>query len=401
MDNPAKPGSGPSYSPGVSYATVPPYPSPVRKVGAPLAAIIALGTLTALILTLLTAVNPGGAVLGFALATTAMAVVLACYLWLDRWEPEPPRLLILAFLWGASIAVLASILLSLLVDSVLTGGATAAVDGQADFATIAVSAPIIEEAAKGLFLLLMMTGHRRTELNTLTDCLVYAGLVGAGFAWMENIFYIASGETVGGSLAIAGLRLVMGPFAHPLFTSMIGIGVYFAMQQRSGVAKAGYLIAGYVAAVLLHGLWNGSALMGASTYLLVYVLWMMPIFGLAIALSVGSRRRERRIIHAHLPAMVAGGLIGPAEAAWLGSLPGRRLAVTTAVRHGGRPAGSAVKRFALQTVELAYVRDRIDRGFGDQRLFALQQDEAYRVAASRAAAAPVLAQLSGVRFPVR
>ena len=38
-----------------------------------------------------------------------------------------------------------------------------------------------EEAAKGLFLLLMMTGRRRNELNSLTDCLVYAGLVGGGF----------------------------------------------------------------------------------------------------------------------------------------------------------------------------------------------------------------------------
>lgn len=381
---------------------MPPFPSPVRKVGAPLAAIIALGTLTALILTLLTAVNPGGAVLGFALATTAMAVVLTCYLWLDRWEPEPPRLLIMAFLWGASIAVLGSILLSLLVDTALNGGASvAAGEAPADFATVAVAAPIIEEAAKGLFLLLMMTGHRRTELNTLTDCLVYAGLVGAGFAWMENIFYISGGETVGGSLAIAGLRLVLGPFAHPLFTSMFAIGVFFALQQRSAVAKAGCLLLGYVAAVLMHGLWNGSALLGAGTYLGVYVLWMMPVFGLSVALAIGSRRREQRIVHAQLPAMVGGGLIGPADAAWLGSLRARKLAVGAAVRHGGRPAGSAVKRFALQTVELAYVRDRIDRGFGDRRLFALQQDEAYRVAASRAAAGPVLAQLSGYRFPVR
>ena len=148
-------------------------------------------------------------------------------------------------------------------------------------------------------------------------------------------------------------------------------------------------------------MWNGSALLGAGTYLGVYVLWMMPVFGLSVALAIGSRRREQRIVHAQLPAMVGGGLIGPGDAAWLGSLRARKLAVGAAMRHGGRPAGSAVKRFALQTVELAYVRDRIDRGFGDQRLFTLQHDEAYRVAASRAAAAPVLAQLSAYRFPVR
>ncbi len=86
--------------------------------------------------------------------------------------------------------------------------------------SIAVGAPVIEEAAKGAFLLLMMTGRRRNELNSLTDCLVYAGLVGAGFAWLEDILYIAGGETLGDSLLTAALRLIMGPFAHSLFTTM-------------------------------------------------------------------------------------------------------------------------------------------------------------------------------------
>ena len=46
----------------------------------------------------------------------------------------------------------------------------------------------------------------------------------------------------------------------------------------------------------------------------------------------------------------------------------RKSVVQTALRFGGRPAGSTVKRFAVQVVELAYVRDRIDRGFGDERV---------------------------------
>ena len=240
-----------------------------------MAAIIALGTLAALILTLLTAADPGGAALGFALATIAMAGVLACYLWLDRWEPEPPRLLIMAFLWGASVAVVLSVALVYLVALAFDGGADA---DKPSFTTVAIGAPVIEEAAKGLFLLLMMTGRRRSELNTLTDCLVYAGFTAVGFAWLENIFYIASGETLGESLTIAALRLLISPFAHPLFTTMFGIGVYFALHQRNILGKLGCLLLGYLAAVLMHGLWNGSAMFGASTYLGVYVLWMMPIF---------------------------------------------------------------------------------------------------------------------------
>ena len=122
-------------------------------------------------------------------------------------------------------------------------------------------------------------------------------------------------------------------------------------------------------------------------------MWMMPIFGLSIALAVASRRREQRIVAAKLPGMVAAGLITPAEATWLGSFPTRKLAVQTAVRGGGTPAGSAVKRFASQVVELAYVRDRI----GDERVFALQNEEVHAVAAARAAAAPVLSRLGWYR----
>ena len=374
----------------------PPLPAPVRKVGAPLAAIIALGTVAALILTLLTAVDPGGAALGFGLSTGAMTCVLLCYLWLDRWEPEPPRLLVMAFLWGASVAVLLSVAFGHLFDQTFGGGGD-----EPGFATIAIGAPVIEEAAKGAFLLLMMTGRRRSELNTMTDCLIYAGFTAVGFAWLENIFYIASGETVGESLTIAGLRLVMGPFAHPLFTTMFAIGVYFAMKQRSTFAKLGYLLLGYLAAVVMHGLWNGSALLGANTYLGVYVLWMMPIFGLAITLAVVSRRRERHIIAAKLPGLMAHGLVTPTEATWLSALKSRKMAVNSARRFGGRRAAWSVKRFTMAVVELAYVRDRIDRGFGDERVFALQNEEAHRVVAARAEAGPALHLLNGYRFPMR
>ena len=107
----------------------------------------------------------------------------------------------------------------------------------------------------------MMTGRRRNELNSLTDCLVYAGLVGAGFAWLEDILYIGGGESVSESLVTAALRLIMAPFAHSLFTTMFGIGVYFALQQRNAVAKAGCILLGYVGAVIMHGLWNGSSLL--------------------------------------------------------------------------------------------------------------------------------------------
>jgi protease PrsW len=353
-----------------------------------------MGTVAGLIVIVLTAVHPVGTSIGFVLSSVAMTVVVLAYLWLDRWEPEPPRLLVLAFLWGASVAVVIASILQLVTEAAVNPGATESVSPL----TLTLGAPLTEEAAKGLFLLLMMTGRRRNELNSLTDCLVYAGLVGAGFAWLEDILYIGSGETLGASLLTAAMRLIMAPFAHSLFTTMSGIGVYFALQQRNTLAKIGCILLGYLGAVIMHGLWNGSSLLGIETYFGVYVFWMVPIFVLAIVLGVRSRRREQRVVAAKLPGMVSAGLVTPNEATWLGSIRDRKLAIGEATRLGGRPAGKAVKNFAAQVVELAFVRDRIDRGFGDQRVAALLNEEAYGVYAARAAA-PVLQSMAGYRAP--
>ena len=364
----------------------PAFQSRIRKVGAPLGVIIFLGAVAGVIVLLLTAANPLRTAVGFILTTVAMTVVVLAYLWLDRWEPEPPRLLVLAFLWGASVAVIVSASLEVYVESLIHPGAK-----DVSFVSIAIAGPVIEEAAKGLFLLLMLTGRRRNEMNSLTDCLVYAGITAAGFAWLEDIFYIEDG-----GLKTAALRLLMGPFAHPLFTTMTAIGVYFALQRRNVFAKVGCILLGYAGAVIMHALWNGSAQVGFGAYLLVYVFWMVPIFGLAIWLGVASRRREQRTVAAKLPGMVAAGVVSQNEATWLGSIRSRKQAIAEATRAGGKPAGKAVQQFAAQVVELAFVRDRIDRGANAERLQALLNEEAYAVYAARAKA-PILQSLTNYR----
>lgn len=384
-------------TPPPSHLPVSPWARQVRKVGAPLGLLIALGTLAGLLVILLTAVNPVGTAVGFVLSSIAMAVVVLAYLWLDRWEPEPPRLLVFAFIWGTSAAVVISAVLQLFLE-VWLNPAVGTADTGTSPVTLVLGAPLTEEAAKGLFLLIMMTGARRNEMNSLTGCLVYAGLVGAGFAWLEDILYIANGESLADSLLTAALRLIMAPFAHSLFTTVFAIGVWFALHRRDTAARAGFLLLGYAGAVLLHAMWNGSSLLGVGAYFGLYVFWMMPIFGLAIVLAVRSRRREQHIVAAKLPGMVAAGVLTPAEAVWLGSLRTRNLAIAEARRFGGKQAGDSVKKFAHQVVELAFVRDRIDRGFGDPRVVGLLHEETYALYAARAAS-PALHRLGEYRAP--
>lgn len=369
----------------------------MHEVGAPIAVLVLLGLLTGLIVIGLTAVNPVGTAIGFVTSTVAIAVVVLTYVWLDRWEPEPPRLLVLAFLWGASVAVVASIVLGVWLDTYVNPGA--AQTGGVSWVSLVVGAPVIEEAAKGAFLLLMLTGRRRHEMNSLTDCLVYAGLTAAGFAWLEDILYIGDGSSVGDSLVTAAMRLIMAPFAHPLFTTMTAIGVWAAMQHRSRPSRVGLVVLGYLGAVVMHGLWNGSSLLGVGAYVGVYVLWMVPIFVLGIGLALHGRRREQHVVAQKLPGMVAAGIITANEASWLGALRTRKLAIAEVRRHHGKDPAKRVRTFAAQVVELAFVRDRIDRGFSDARVQALLVEELSAVHAARAAA-PALQWLATYRIPV-
>ena len=96
----------------------------------------------------------------------------------------------------------------------------------------------------------------------------------------------------------------------------------------------------------MHALWNGSSLFGVEAYFGVYLLWMVPIFALAILLAVNSRRREQRIVAAMLPGMVSASLVTPNEATWLGSIRNRKLAVGAAKRFGGKPAAKTDARIS-------------------------------------------------------
>ena len=80
----------------------------------PVIALVLLGICGLIVLGLVgTSVGLGGVVVGAVLALVPVAPVVAAFLWVDRFEPEPPRLLLTAFLWGAGFAAL----VALIVDS--------------------------------------------------------------------------------------------------------------------------------------------------------------------------------------------------------------------------------------------------------------------------------------------
>src|SRR3954453_22368838 len=82
-------------------------------------------------------------VLAAVLAAVPVGPLVACFLWLDRYEPEPRRLLAGGLLWGVFVATAISLFL------VGVGGF---VGGISVHRMLEVGAPVAEEESKGLFL---------------------------------------------------------------------------------------------------------------------------------------------------------------------------------------------------------------------------------------------------------
>ncbi len=310
--------------------------------------------------------GPVAVLVGALCALLPVGPVVWAFLWVDRWEPEPARTLLFAFLWGACVAALSALVINssavLVVDAVVG-------EGSGDVVGAALIAPVVEEAVKGAFVVGLLL-FRRREFDGIVDGIVYAGLVAAGFAFTENILYLgrafaedagAVGQT-GAVLVVLIMRGVLSPFAHPLFTSMIGIGCGLAAGARSGAARFLLVLAGYVLAVVLHALWNGSAtLYGGDAFLSLYAFVMVPLFLAMILLVFWQRRREQRTVRAELPEFVAAGWIAPSEVELLGSLAGRSRWQRAVRRRSGRSAAKAVAEYQVAVTDLAFLRARMRR----------------------------------------
>jgi RsiW-degrading membrane proteinase PrsW (M82 family) len=333
----------------------------------PVVGLVALGICGLVVLGLVgNSVGFGGVLVGALCALLPVGPVVATFLWLDRWEPEPPRMLLVAFLWGACFSALSA----LLINSSAALAADALVGrGSGDVLGTVVIAPFVEEGLKGLFLVGLLIWRRR-EFDGIVDGVVYAGLVAAGFAFTENILYIgrafaegAMAGQSGGVLAVLLLRGVLSPFAHPLFTSMTGIGAGIAAAKRSVTVRVLAVVAGYLVAVLLHALWNGAAsVLGDTGFFQVYVVIMLPLFVAMVVVLLWQRHREAKTVAEQLPSFAQAGWIAWSEVPLLGNLARRRGWRREVKRRSGPHAARAVADYQTAVTELAFLRSRIARG---------------------------------------
>lgn len=322
----------------------------------------------------------GASIFGMVLALVPLAGVLMALRLVDRWEPEPAGLVALAIGWGAIVSVGIALGVDLVI--LLTFGRDTSA-----FATLAqtvVQAPVVEEIAKGLGVLLIFAAARRWFDGPI-DGIVYGGLIGAGFAFTENIQYFGISLLEGGVVEASTtffVRGIISPFAHVMFTAVTGFAVGLAARRGAGVAAAfGPWLFGLAGAIALHALWNGSAMIG--DFWGLYLVLQIPLFLLFVGGVLLLRREEARLTRARLGEYAAVGWFTPAEVDMLATGPGRRSAIAWArTLRGDRVP--IMKSFIADATALAAARQRLLSG-RDPKAATLERHLLERTVATRAA----------------
>lgn len=180
----------------------------------------------------------------------------------DRYEPEPWWLLILCFSWGVFGATFLAL-----------RGNTAAASGLASLmgvptentlvmaSTASFIAPLIEESAKGGFLLVVwgLSVFWLKELDGALDGAIYGGIIGLGFTLTEDAVFMSRAAAESGAGALVGtyvVRTVMAGLGHASFTAMTGLGIGLAVESQATWVKLLAPLGGWASAMGLHGLHN-------------------------------------------------------------------------------------------------------------------------------------------------
>lgn len=149
--------------------------------------------------------------------------------------------------------------------------------------TVVVQAAIVEEFAKGLFLFGLFFWFKHLVRTPLAGAALGI-MVGAGFAFIENIMYFNNAYLQGGwdtLWATVVLRAGMSFFLHSMATMCTGLFIGYVVSKRSTLGfwkKIIFLDMGILAAMTVHGMWNGMASLSTvnAKWNVLYICFWVP-----------------------------------------------------------------------------------------------------------------------------
>lgn len=292
-------------------------------------------------------------------AIIPMVTYLFIIWWMDRNERDPFWIVFLNFFWGATGAIILGIIGSLIFQIPLSLGLWAFfgenAGGLTDLSGAVITAPLVEELTKGLFLVIISTSKR---FDGVVDGVVYGGAIGLGFGMTENfLYFLAYGEEPVSWLVLVIIRTLFSAVMHCMATATLGGFIGMAKFKPAGY-KLLLIPAGYIVAVFLHFSWNltvsfeSTAILGFIFLFMYFVAWI-AIFQVAVYM-------EGKTITKELQEESASGLI-PSE--HMNYLP----YVFRRNKYGWCPQGVNQKDYVSTAITLALRKYQVKNFKGSKR----------------------------------
>ncbi len=199
------------------------------------------------------------------------------FIWKDRAEPEPKKLLIKVFFLGIAVTFLASIaeeLISRLVLADAKGDITSVFEETYEITygilAILFIAGIVEEYFK--YAALRFYIYRKTDFNQIADGVFYAVTLALGFSFLENIFYFFELLKTPAEffIIIAFMRGISTTLLHITAAGLVG---YALGKMKFSLGHKRIIIIQYLfMAMLIHSFYN--------------ILLLVPYYGIVLSFSL-------------------------------------------------------------------------------------------------------------------
>jgi len=168
----------------------------------------------------------------------------------EKYHREKWRGIFLSFLWGATIAIAAAVIL----EWILNYSIAPSINPESShLVAVVIIAPFAEELVKPLALRLKTI---KRELNEPEDGLIYGAVAGLGFSATENLFYgydfLSRGLMF--FLILIFLRSIGGCLLHASATALTGYGYGKKILKNSSLFR---VLPYFIVAILVHAVYNG------------------------------------------------------------------------------------------------------------------------------------------------
>jgi RsiW-degrading membrane proteinase PrsW (M82 family) len=168
----------------------------------------------------------------------------------EKYNRERWISIFICFLWGATIAIIAAIILELILNISLT--ISISDSNILGLTMVIVVAPIVEEFTKPLALRLKTV---KRELDELEDGLIYGAVAGLGFSATENLLYgwTFLEESLLYFLILISIRSFGACLLHASATALTGYGYGKYIMRHSKILS---VIPYFLLAIFVHALYN-------------------------------------------------------------------------------------------------------------------------------------------------